>query len=92
MDGICLGGSPANSAGKLKNVNVLELEDDGQWHAAVFDARAVRKAAPDFKLAYAFEFTTFGKITEGQKFWFDDFAITPDLPDGKLPVSNLKRN
>lgn len=82
MEGICVGGSAANSAGKFPNANALKLVDDGQWHTAVFDARAVRKAAPDFKLAYAFEFTTFAKVTEGQKFWFDDFAITPNLPDG----------
>jgi hypothetical protein len=82
MEGICVGGSAGNSAGRFPNVNALKLVDDGQWHTAVFDARVVRKAAPDFKLAYAFEFTTFAKVTEGQKFWFDDFAITPSPPDG----------
>ncbi len=83
MEGICVGGSAANSSGRFPNVNALKLVDDGQWHTAVFDARAVRKAAPDFKLAYAFEFTTFAKVTQGQKFWFDDFAITPAPPEKK---------
>ncbi len=81
MEGICVGGSAANSAGKFPNVHALQLVDDGQWHTAVFDARAVRQAAPAFKLAYAFEFTTFAKVAKGQVFWFDDFAITPAPPE-----------
>ena len=74
---ICMGGSPKNSAGKFPNLEICKLIDDSQWHDAVIDAREVRKLVPGIKLLHTFEFCTYGQTVTGQKFWFDDFAITP---------------
>ena len=74
---ICVGGSPKNSAGKYPNLDVCKLIDDGKWHDAVIDARIVRQLVPDIKLLHIFGFCTYSQTIEGQKFWFDDFAITP---------------
>jgi len=82
---ICVGGSPAHASGSRPNLGVCKLLDDGQWHTAEIDARAARQVAPDLKLLHAFEFSTSGQTSEGQKFWFDEFAITPNLPDKHTP-------
>ncbi len=73
----CLGGSPAHSSGSRPDLAVCKLLDDGKWHVAEIDARVVRQVAPNLTLLHAFEFSTYGPTTEGQKFWFDDFGITP---------------
>jgi hypothetical protein len=83
--GTSLGGSPAHSAGKLKSVDACRLIDDGQWHKAVIDVRVARGVLPNLKLAYSFEFVTHARTIAGQKFWFDNFAILPSLPDQHTP-------
>ncbi len=75
---ICIGGSPANSSGKYINMERYGLIDDDQWHEIVIDARAIRKVLPGLDLIHSFEFETYGKSKEDQKFWFDDFSVVSD--------------
>jgi len=72
-----MGGSPENSSGKFPDINAFRLIDDDKWHDITFDARVIRKSVPEITLIHMFEFSTYGKTGPGQKFWFDDFAITP---------------
>lgn len=74
---ICLGGSPANSAGQHPRVDGATLIDDNLWHAVTINARVVRAALPGLRLVQAFEFYTAAPTRAGQEFWFDDFAILP---------------
>ncbi|RIH64467.1 DUF1565 domain-containing protein [Mariniphaga sediminis] len=74
---VCIGGSPANSSGEYINVERYKLIDDGEWHTIEIDAREIKKAIPGLNLLHSFEFETYGKSKEGQKFWFDDFSINP---------------
>lgn len=74
---ICIGGSPANSAGAYPDLDSYKLVDDGQWHDIEIDVRKIRQIVPDIKLLKVFGFSTNSKSLEGQKFWFDDFVIKP---------------
>lgn len=74
---VCLGGSAINTTGKSPNVNAVKLEDDGQWHSVKVDVREVRKVFPDIRYLKIFGFSTNTTTEPWQKFWFDDFAVTP---------------
>ena len=72
-----LAGSSTNGAVAGKNLAAGTLVDDGQWHTATLDVRAVRKDNPDITHLRGFQFWTLWKEDHGQQFWFDDFAILP---------------
>ena len=51
--------------------------DDGQWHTATLDARAVVKDRLPITHLSKFQFRIDWKEDQGQQFWFDNFAILP---------------
>ena len=73
---IPLGGT-ANGPSVGKNLQDGTLVDDGQWHTAALDMRAIRKDNPDPTHLYRFQFRTNWKEDQGQQFWIDDFTILP---------------
>jgi hypothetical protein len=73
---IYLGGSVSNSSAGYPNIFEASLKDDYQWNVAKIDVRKVRKILPGIRYFHVFGFSTETKTEEGQKFWFDDFAIT----------------
>lgn len=75
---VCLGGTRARKAGSYKDLARYELVDDGKWHEATFDVRAIREVFPQVKLLQMFRFYTNANGTEGQQYWFDNFRILPE--------------
>lgn len=73
---IYLGGSEPNYSGDYHNISAVSLKDDNQWNVAKIDVRKVREILPEIKCLKVFGFSTETKTEEGQRFWFDDFAIT----------------
>lgn len=79
---VCVGGSPARQSGGYVDLKRGELTDDGQWHEATFDARAIREVFPQVQLLQMFRFYTAANGQEGQQYWFDNFRILSEGHEG----------
>jgi hypothetical protein len=75
-DGFTLGGTAARDT-RYQDLEAYPLTDDGEWHTAEIDVRAVRAAHPELQHLRQFIFYT-NWNTEGQQFWFDNFEILPE--------------
>ena len=74
---VILGGTAARAAGPYVDLGVCELADDGEWHEATVDVRAIRQAVDGVKYLRRFRFYTHNNGAKGQEFWFDEFAVLP---------------
>lgn len=75
---VCLGGSPARACGSSRDLKKVSLVDDGQWHEAVIDVRAIREVYPEVRRLRTFYLLTRGNGKKGQEYWIDRFRITPE--------------
>jgi hypothetical protein len=80
---VCIGGTAALELPRSRrrptfiNLDAYKLLDDDRWHTIDIDARVIRRQYTDVKLLRRFEWFAFYKVTPGQQFWIDDFAILP---------------
>ena len=63
---------------QLSRLKKVSLVDDGQWHEAVIDVRAIREVYPEVRRLRTFYLLTRGNGKKGQEYWIDRFRITPE--------------
>lgn len=76
-EGFIFGGTPEHATDGWTDLGGCELIDDGQWHEAIIDLRAIHDGAPDIQYVRRFFFLCRWN-QEGQEFWYDDFVIAPE--------------
>ena len=74
---VMAGGTSSRDRGPYPDTNACALLDDGRWHIAELDARTIREHIREVRHLRRFRFYTHGNAREGQRFWFDEFAILP---------------
>lgn len=77
LGAVYIAGSASHDPGGLPNLGEGVLIDDDRWHEITLDVRAIREVYPDAQTIKMLRFYTNSNATEGQQFWFDDFAILP---------------
>jgi hypothetical protein len=79
----------ASQVGRFGDLDGYALVDDGEWQEITLDVRRLRKVDPELRYLRQFMFSTPwnapspvkpGLAPEAFEFWFDEFAILPDLP------------
>ncbi|MGD8238935.1 MAG: right-handed parallel beta-helix repeat-containing protein [Armatimonadota bacterium] len=75
--GVIVGGTASRAAGSYPDLDMHKLVDDGAWHEATIDARAIREVIKGVKYLRRFRFYTHNNAAQGHEFWFDDFRIVP---------------
>jgi hypothetical protein len=77
---VLLGGTAARSKADSRvgrDTGTLALIDDGAWHTATVDVRAVREAIPNLRYLRVVQFHCYWPRASTYEFRFDDFAILP---------------
>jgi hypothetical protein len=70
-------GNPFLGGAKPRDLDLIALSDDDQWHTAEVDARLIRKAFPEVTHLKSFHFCTSFNGRKDQEYWLDDFVVAP---------------
>lgn len=73
---------------------VYELNDDGEWHSLLMDARLIRAHYPEVQVLRRLGAETLSNSKTGDTYWLDEVAILPlealDHPDWQHKIQSLQ--